>query len=153
MAAQESLLDELEAMKLTAQEWDSVHADLVELRTDPDDSPEASRLSHIVFEAKVRQRFHAGRSSSSLAPTKQTSALPWVGLVCAALLIAVGDLLGGGIILVAIVVLSVGVLGVAVAGSRVAHRNKNDDQEEFEPVVEIPAPVVSAIQDLRSRSK
>lgn len=145
MTEAESLLDDLEAMTLTPAEWEDVRAELTGL--DASD-PGQVRLSQIVFEARVRQRFHAGRASSTLPPTKQTSALPWVGLVCAALLLVVGGMLGGGLVLFGVLVLSLGVFGVALAGSRVAHRRR--DEPESEPPVAMPASVRDAVQRLRT---
>lgn len=150
MTSPDSLLDDLAGLSLTATEWRGVHDELAAI--DPD-SIDMTKLSQIVFEAKVRQKFHAGRSASSLAPTKQTSALPWVGAACGLLLLVVGTLLGGGAILVGVVALSLGVLGVAVAGSRVAHR-RIDAKSDAEIVETRPAPafVLSTVEELRGRS-
>lgn len=137
-------------MRLTESEWADVHDELAALQGS---APDLTRQTQIVFEAKVRQKFHAGRSSSTLAPTKQTSALPWVGAICGLMLLVVGALLGGGAILVVIVVLSLGVMGVAVAGSRVAHRRldarRDDDVEETVPV---PAAVRDIVERLEAAS-
>lgn len=148
MSRPESPLHDLLSMQLTENEWTEVHDDLAGL--DPSD-PDPTAVSQIVFEAKVRQRFHAGRSSSTLAPTKQTSALPWVGAVCGLTLLVVGGLLGGGAILIGVVALSLGVMGVAVAGSRVAHRRIEDrDKDEVDDTVSIPEKVEELVQHLSS---
>lgn len=143
-----SLLDDLAAMQLTAREWAEVETGLRLLA--PED-PDQTRLSQIVFEARVQQRFHAGRAASTLPPTKQTSALPWVGAACGLLLLAVGGLLGGGVVLVAVAALSVGVFAVAFAGSRVAHR-RAETPVEVEPAIPMPPPVQEAAARLRGHS-
>ena len=69
----------------------------------------------------MHRRFRGGRARSTLPPTKRTSALPWVGLVCGGLLLAVGGALGGGPVLVGVALLGLFVFGIAMAGSRVTH--------------------------------
>lgn len=150
MSTPESPLGDLLSMQLTESEWGDVHEELAALEGN---APDLTRQTQIVFEAKVRQKFHAGRSSSTLAPTKQTSALPWVGAVCGLLLLVVGTLLGGGAILVVIVVLSLGVMGVAVAGSRVAHRRlEAQKDEDIEETVPIPPAVRAIVERLETAS-
>lgn len=145
MSDVESLLDDLAAMSLATQEWAAIDAQLATL--DPAD-PDEDELAQVVFEARVQQRFHAGRASSTLPPTKQTSALPWVGAVCGLLLLVVGGLLGGGAVLVGVALLGLGVFAVAFAGSRVAHR-RAETTEEVEPAVPMPEAVRSTVDRLR----
>ena len=142
------LLDDLSRLRLTAGEWDAVHTSLLTI----DDGPEVvERVSQVVFEANVQGRFHGGRARSTLPPTKQTSALPWVGLFCALLLLAVGGALGGGVVLLIVAALAVGVFVVAFAGSRVAHRDRSrgSSDEPTEPPEPAPSAVVAEISRLR----
>lgn len=143
------LLDDLSRLRLTASEWDAVHSSL---RAIDDHGPEVvERVSQVVFEANVQGRFHGGRARSTLPPTKQTSALPWVGLFCALLLLAVGGALGGGVVLLIVAALAAGVFVVAFAGSRVAHRDRarGTSDEPTEPPVAAPSAVVAEITRLR----
>ncbi len=143
------LLDDLARLRLPLSDWTSVSDDLGAIAPDGDDV--VQRVSQIVFEANVQGRFHGGRATSTLPPTKQTSALPWVGLLCALLLLAVGGALGGGVVLLIVAALAVGVFVVAFAGSRVAHRARpgGDDGEPTEPPVAAPLDVVAQISRLR----
>lgn len=115
------LLDELGPMLLLPVDWERIAIELEFVERGDDTA--VARLSQITFEARIERRFHGGRADSTLPPTKQTSALPWVGLVCGGLLLAVGGSLGGGAVFVGVALLGVFVFGIAMAGSRVAHRN------------------------------
>ena len=96
----DQLIDELAGMRLAPTEWTALGNQLDSL-----DAADVDALSQVVFEARIQRRFHGGRAASTLPPTKRTSALPWVGLVCAALLLAVGGALGGGPVLAGVAVL------------------------------------------------
>ncbi|WP_436795290.1 hypothetical protein [Actinospongicola halichondriae] len=142
------LLDDLSRLRLPASDWEVLEADLVAVPAAADDV--VDRVSQIAFEANVQGRFHGGRANSSLPPTKQTSALPWVGLFCALLLLAVGGALGGGVVLLIVAALAVGVFLVAFAGSRVAHRTRaTDDDDPVALAVPAPPAVVAEISRLR----
>ena len=133
------LLDELEAMRLAPTEW----ADLRErLRAVSGHDPDA--LAQVVFEARVHRRFHGGRARSTLPPTRRTSALPWVGLVCGGLLLAVGGALGGGPVLVGVALLGLFVFAVAMAGSRVTHSRP---AARGAPAAEAPVPPPDAVRE------
>lgn len=141
----DQLLDELAAMRLAPQEWSSVADQLDTLQ-----HAEVGALTQVVFEARVQRRFQGGRASSTLPPTKQTSALPWVGLVCAAVLLAVGGALGGGPVLAGVAVLGLLVVVVAMAGSRVTHaRPRTRSGAPTEPPVPLPEPVRRRLAELR----
>lgn len=143
------LLDDLARLRLPPTEWDAVQSSLRDIG--PGEEDVVSRVSQVVFEANVQGRFHGGRAASTLPPTKQTSALPWVGLLCAFLLLAVGGALGGGVVLLIVAALALGVFVVAFAGSRVAHRDRSGgDDEPSEPAAPAPPGVVSEISRLRA---
>ena len=140
------LLDELAAMRLQPSEW----ADLGD-RLRVVSGQDLDALSQVVFEARVHRRFHGGRARSTLPPTKRTSVLPWVGVVCGGLLLAVGGALGGGPVLVGVALLGIFVFGVAMAGSRVTHsRPAASGAPAAEPPVPPPDPVRQEIDRLRS---
>lgn len=128
------LLTEVRSLRLRPDDWQLVDDHLAGIESG--DRSRIDDLSQAVFEARVRGRFSGPRGSAGVAPTKQTSVLPIVGLVCGGLLVGVGALLGGGPILWGIVALGVFVFGIAFAGSRVAHRPRGtaDDQDDVEPV-------------------
>lgn len=142
------LLDDLSRLRLPPEEWATVRNALEDI--DHEGVDVADRVSHVVFEANVQARFHGGRASSTLPPTKQTSALPWVGLSCALLLLGVGGALGGGVVLLIVGALAAGVFGVAFAGSRVAHRRPREtDDVPTQPPVPAPQGVTVEISRLR----
>lgn len=143
----DQLLHELERMRLQPDEWDAVAPRLATLR--PGD---VQALSQVVFEARVQRRFRGGRATSTLPPTKQTSALPWVGLVCASVLLAVGGALGGGAVLAGVAVLGVLVFVVAMAGSRVTHaRPRGPSAGPVAPPGPPPDAVSRRLEELRGR--
>lgn len=144
------LLTELRDLHLRPDDWAEVERLLAEIQDGHDERVED--LSQVVFEARVRRSFSGPKATSGVVPTKQTSALPAVGLVCGGLLVAVGALLGGGLILVGIVLLGLFVFGIAFAGSRVAHRR---DAQEPDPVahpVPVPGQVAARIDALEARA-
>lgn len=128
------LLSEVRSLRLRPDDWDIVDGHLAAIQGG--DHARVDELSRAMFEARVRGRFSGPRGSAGVAPTKQTSVLPIVGVVCGGLLVGVGALLGGGPILWGIVALGLFVFGIAFAGSRVAHRPRSGagDEDEVEPV-------------------
>ena len=142
MSQLRDLLDELRALRLRPADWDLLDGLLAELE---DGAPGAAdRVRQAVFESRVRGRLGGGRQAPAVGPTKQVSALPWVGLVCALALFGVGGLLGGGVVLLGVAALSLFVFVVAMAGSRVAHRSGGDADDEPAPTP-IPASVQARI--------
>ncbi len=142
------LLAELPSLRLRPEDWAEIDGLLAGVAAG--EWHRVGELSQVVFEARVRRRFHGARAGADVVPTKQTTVLPWVGLVCAALLIAVGTLLGGGVILVGVVALGLFVFGIAFAGSRVAHRGDGGQRREAEdPPVPIPDAVAIRVDALR----
>lgn len=139
------LVGELRSLRLRPDDWDEIDRLLAELESGCDVDEE---LSQRVFEARVRGRFSGPRAAGDVVPTKQTSVLPVVGLICGGLLVAVGALLGGGWILAGIVLLGLFVFGVAFAGSRVAHRGAVGAHEERVEPVPIPDWVALRVNQL-----
>ena len=133
------LLHELAAMRLQPSEWAEL-GDRLRAVSEHD----LDALAQVVFEARVHQRFHGGRARSTLPPTRRTSALPWVGLVCGGLLLAVGGALGGGPVLVGVALLGLFVFAVAMAGSRVTHARP---PASGAPTTEAPVPPPDAVRD------
>lgn len=143
----EHVLRELDATRLSPVDWAAVDDLLEQIESGHD---VIDQLTTLLFEAKVRTRFSGQRASASLPPTKQTSILPLVGVVCGGLLVGVGALLGGGVILAGIVALGVFVFGIAFAGSRVAHRDEPGTGDEETVAVEpMPAEVTRRVATLR----
>lgn len=144
------LLTEVRSLRLQRDDWDVVDGHLAAIEAGDELRVEA--LSQHVFEARVRGRYSGPRTGGGVVATKQTSVLPVVGLVCGGLLVAVGALLGGGVILAGIVGLGLFVFGVAFAGSRVAHRPGGGAVEAAEPPVPIPDGVALRVNALGRRT-
>ena len=122
------ILADLRVAQLAATAWPVVAGDLARLaravdRADPDAVRTALvPISQATFEGKVRGRLAgANRAAAYVAATKQTSALPAVGAVSAAVLLLVGYLLGGWPVAAGTAAFSLFILGVAYAGS---HTNR-----------------------------
>lgn len=142
------VLREIDAARLVPADWATVDGLLGQLEAGDD---VVDQLTTVLFEAKVRTRFSGQRASASLPPTKQTSVLPLVGVICGGMLVGVGTLLGGGVILAGIVALGVFVFGIAFAGSRVAHRDDPGARDEEAVAVEpMPASVAGRVAALRA---
>ena len=142
------LLDDLAAMRLPASEWTGIEDALRAIDVGAPDA--GQRISQVVFEARIHRRFHGGRAASTLPPTKRTSSLPWVGLICGALLLAVGGALGGGPVLVGVALLGLFVFGIAMAGSRVTHARVADrSPSATEPAVPMPPSTAATVGALR----
>jgi len=114
-------------------------------------------ISQATFEGKVRGRLAgANRAAAYVAATKETSALPWVGLVSAVILVVVGYLIGGWVIAGGTLVLAVLVAAVAYAGShtnrarqeRRAAQALAPTKERTEPVPLVVAEAIGRIEAL-----
>jgi hypothetical protein len=144
------LLTEVRSLRLRPDDWHVLDGHLAAIEAG--DEQRVDELSQHVFEARVRGRYSGPRAGGGVVPTKQTSVLPAVGLVCGGLLVTVGALLGGGLILVGIVALGLFVFGVAFAGSRVAHRRGAETEvDRGEPPVPIPDRVALRVNALGRR--
>src|SRR3546814_7029290 len=118
-------LTDLRTVQLAATAWPAVAGDLGKLASAIDHGDEATVRSTLVpvsqaaFEGKVRGRLAgAGGVAPVVVGTKQTSALPIVGLLSALLLVGVGYALGGWLVAGGTAVLGLFIFGVALAGTR-----------------------------------
>jgi hypothetical protein len=120
--------------------------------SDDDRVEQASvELSNAVFRAKVQVTLGTGHQQApAVAPTKQTPALPLVGVACGALLLGLGFALGGGVVLAGTAVLALFVVGVAVAGTTSVNRRRSRSQTSEAGTSSIGAPpdVVGALDQL-----
>ncbi len=157
------ILTDLRVARLAATAWPVVAGDLARLDGALDhgdvDAVRAALvpISQATFEGKVRGRLAgANRAAAYVTTTKQTSALPVVGVVCATLLMGVGYLLGGWLVAAGTAVFSVFIFAVAYAGSH-NNRERLDRRhaEAFSPTKERtePAPrvVAEAIENINQR--
>jgi hypothetical protein len=149
MTQLDELLDELRDLRLHVEDWELLDAKLSDLEVGTPGSGE--RVQQVVFESRVRGRLQRGRRAPGVAPSKQISALPIVGLVCALLLFSVGYALGGGVVLIGVGALSALVFGVAFAGSKIANGTRGIDAEHPDPVA-IPSHVAARIDRIAGRS-
>ncbi len=143
LAETRRVLTELDGKQFDPVGWTEIEAAAQQLETsleqDDDLGIRASTtlLSQALFEAKVRGRFTRdlrGRATApKLVPTKRTSALPIVGLICGLPILAIGWLLGGGLVLAVAIVFELFILVVAVAGSRMAHQPSGIDDGSEPP--------------------
>jgi hypothetical protein len=155
-------LADLRVAHLAATAWPVVAGDLGRLASAVDRADdEAVRkalvpISQATFEGKVRGRLAgSNRAAAYVAATKQTSALPFVGAVSAAILIAVGYLIGGPVVAALTGVFALFIFGVAYAGShsnraRVERRHAQalaPTKERTEPVPSVVAEAIMRIED------
>jgi len=156
-------LADLRVGQLAATAWPVVAGDLARLDSALDHGDVASVRAALVpiaqatFEGKVRGRLAgANRAAAYVTATKQTSALPAVGAVSAALLIVVGYLLGSWPVAAGTAVFSLFIFGVAYAGSHSnRERLERRQAQAFSPTKERtePAPrvVAEAIENINQR--
>ena len=78
------LLTEVRSLRLQPDDWDAIDDHLAAIEAGDDSRVDA--LSQQVFEARVRGRYSGPRTGGDVVPTKQTSVLPVVGLICGGLL-------------------------------------------------------------------
>ena len=154
-------LTDLRNVQLASTAWPAVAGDLGKLASAVDHGDEQAIRSALVpvsqaaFEGKVRGRLAAaGRPAPVVVGTKQTSALPAVGAVSAAILVGVGYALGGWAVAAGTAVLGLLILVVALAGTRtnrdrVALRRSSlsPNAESTEPA---PRMVLEAIKEIEA---
>jgi hypothetical protein len=153
---------DLRVAHLAATAWPVVAGDLARLaraveRGDGDAVRKALvPISQASFEGKVRGRLAgANRAAAYVAATKQTSALPLVGAVSAAVLMLVGYLLGGWPVLLGTAVFALFIFAIAYAGShtnsdRLEHRHAQSlapTKERTEPAPSVVAEAITQIED------
>ncbi len=147
-------LTDLRAARLAHTAWPVVAGDLARLAVAVDRSDEALvraalvPISQATFEGKVRGRLAgANRAAALVVGTKQTSALPAVGAVSAAILIGIGYLLGGWVVAAATSVFALFIFGVAVAGTRTTKDRIEQRRQSLAPTAEHTEPVPRLIAD------
>ncbi len=145
-------LTEVRVARLEARRWelvaDEVERHAVALRSGDGATVEdvSAGLDQTTFEAKVRRRLPTGgRRAPAVVPTKRTSALPGVGLVCGALVLGVGWAVGGGLVLAASAAFGLFVFVVALAGSRVAMRRGENATPVDDHLVAAPGAALAAV--------
>jgi len=144
-------LTDLRKVKMAATAWPAVAGDLAKLAAAVEHRDEAAvrrllvPLSQAAFEGKVRGRLAAaGTSAAMVVATKNTSALPLVGAVCALLLVGLGWALGGWLVAGGTALLGLFVLAVALAGTRTNRDRAAARRAALAPSAERtePAPLV-----------
>lgn len=156
-------LADLRVAHLAATAWPVIAGDLgrlagaVERRDQERIRKALIPITQATFEGKVRGRLAgANRAAAYVADTKQTSALPWVGLVSAVILVTVGYLLGGWVVAGGTAVFGLFIFAVAYAGSssnrtRVERRHAQGlapTKERTEPVPLVVAEAIDRIEAL-----
>jgi hypothetical protein len=155
-------LADLRVTHLAATAWPVVAGDLGRLASAVQrQDDEAIRkalvpIAQATFEGKVRGRLAgANRAAAYVAATKQTSALPVVGAVSGALLVAVGYLLGGWVVAAGTLVFALFIFAVAYAGThtnreRVERRQAQSLAPTMERTEPVPSVVLSAIDEIEA---
>ena len=149
------VLADLRVGHLAATAWPVIAGDLARLAraVEQGDVDMVRRalvpISQATFEGKVRGRLAgANRAAAYVAATKQTSALPLVGAVSGAILIAVGFLLGGWMVAAGTAVFAVFIFGVAYAGTYTnQERLQRTHAQALSPTMERTEPVPSVIAE------
>ena len=114
-------------------------------------------IAQATFEGKVRGRLAgANRAAAYVAATKQTSALPAVGVVSALIIVVVGYLLGGWLVAAGSALFAAVIAGIAYTGSHSnLSRLERRHAQAFAPTKERtePAPrvVAEAIDRIESQ--
>lgn len=155
-------LADLKVARLAATAWPVVAGDLGRLdRAVQRADEEAIRkalvpISQATFEGKVLGRLAgSNRAAAYVAQTKQTSILPYVGLLSALILVSVGYLIGGWVVAAGTSVFALFIAGVAYAGSyqNIARMDRKQapglapTKERTEPAPSVVAHAISAIEE------
>jgi len=152
-------LGDLRVAHLAATAWPVVAGDLgrlasaVERRDDEAIRKALVPVAQATFEGKVRGRLAgSNRAAAYVTTTKQTTALPAVGLVSAAILIGVGYLIGGWAVAAGTGVLALFIFGVAYAGSHSNRaRMERRHAQGLAPTKERTEPVPSVVREAIER--
>ena len=148
-------LADLRVAHLAATAWPVIAGDLARLAraVETGDVESVHRalvpISQATFEGKVRGRLAgANRAAAYVAATKPTSALPLVGVISGAILIAVGFLLGGWMVAAGTAVFALFIFGVAYAGTHTnRERIERRHAQALAPTMERTEPVPSVIAE------
>jgi hypothetical protein len=155
-------LADLRVAHLAATAWPVVAGDLARLaKALEHDHVDAVRralvpISQATFEGKVRGRLAgANRAAAYVNATKPTSALPLVGAVSGAILIAVGYLLGGWLVAAGTALFALFIFGVAYAGThtnreRVERRHRQALAPTMERTEPVPTVIAEAIDKIEA---
>ncbi len=152
-------LADLRVAHLASTAWPVVAGDLGRLSNAVDRADgEAIRkalvpITQATFEGKVRGRLAgSNRAAAYVAATKQTSALPAVGAVSAAILVVVGYLIGGPLVAGLTAVFALFIFGVAYAGSHPNRaRLERRQAQSLAPTKERTEPVPSVVDEAITR--
>ena len=152
-------LGDLRVAHLAATAWPVVAGDLgrlasaVERRDDEAIRKALVPIAQATFEGKVRGRLAgSNRAAAYVTATKQTTALPAVGLVSAAILIGVGYLIGGWAVAAGTGALALFIFGVAYAGSHSNRaRMERRHAQGLAPTKERTEPVPSVVREAIER--
>ena len=156
--ARQTLAD-LRVAHLAATAWPVVAGDLARLAHALEHGQVESvrkalvPVSQATFEGKVRGRLAgANRAAAYVTATKPTSALPIVGSVSGAILIAVGYLLGGWVVASGGAVFSAFIFGIAYAGTHTnSERLERRHAQALAPTMERTEPVPSVVAEAIER--
>jgi hypothetical protein len=148
-------LADLRVAHLAATAWPVIAGDLARLAraVEHGDVESVQRtlvpISQATFEGKVRGRLAgANRAAAYVAATKPTSALPLVGVISGAVLIAVGFLLGGWMVAAGTAVFALFIFAVAYAGTHTnRERLERRHAQALAPTMERTEPVPSVIAE------
>lgn len=148
--------ERLRWVELTAAEWEeigsAVEQAITDLASDRTDrlEPVVTKLTNTAFRAQVRDRLGSTHDAPAVVPTKPSRALPGIGLVCAAMLMALGWALGGMVVLIGTAGFALFIFAVAIAGTRsVANRRAGATPlTSREPVAPVPPPIRDALSRL-----
>ncbi len=148
-------LRDLRVAHLAGTAWPVVAGDLGRLAHAVDHGDEDAVRKALVpialatFEGKVRGRLAgANRAAAYVTATKETSALPIVGAISAAILVVVGFLIGGWPVAAGTAVLALFVAAVAYAGSHTNRaRLERRHAQAFAPTKERTEPVPSVVAE------
>lgn len=155
-------LSDLRAVHLATTAWPGVAGNLGKLaaaveRADAEVvRTTLNPVAQAAFEGKVRGRLAAAdRPAALVIATKQTSALPAVGALSAALLIGIGYLLGGSLVAALAAIFALFIFGVALAGTHTTkehgdQRRRRGLAPTMEPTEAAPVVVADAISRIEA---
>jgi hypothetical protein len=152
-------LHDLRSVRLASQAWTALAGDIARLdaAVERGDEPAVRAalvpVSQAAFEGKVRGRLAGtGTRAPAVVPTKRSAALPVVGVVCGALILGLGYLIGGTWVLAGSAAFALFIFVVALAGSRVtASRARARQDSKRAPTAESVYPPPRVLRDAVER--